>query len=181
MDLARLIAEPPAARRFLPLPVPREVVDDACALTPSAPWRLVFAAGRARDRVKDTLLRVAHRGAMGIHLRGGAEHAAILRDYEFFGAPAIGLVCLQRDLEPADASGLGLYLATLSQALAARGLETCAQLSAARYPDVVRAELDLAPDLAILCGLAIGYPDPDFRSSKSPDGPEATAVVFIDR
>jgi nitroreductase len=49
---------------FLPRPVPREVVDEALSQhAPSnsniQPWRLVFASGAARNRVKDALFGVA--------------------------------------------------------------------------------------------------------------------------
>ncbi|MDZ8025329.1 MAG: hypothetical protein RMX35_26945 [Nostoc sp. DcaGUA01] len=46
--------------------------------------------------------------------------------------------------------------------LTARGLGTCAQVSLAAYPEVIRSELNIPPELSILCRLAVGYTDPDF-------------------
>jgi nitroreductase len=73
---------------FSPRPVPRELIDEALALAQHAPsnsniqpWRMVFAAGAARDRLKDALLDVAGREAPNIpalpdefrHYRRGAS------------------------------------------------------------------------------------------------------------
>jgi nitroreductase len=51
-------------------------------------------------------------------------------------------------------------------ALAARGLGTCVEVSVAGYPDTVRAQLAIPAELSILCGLAVGYPDPDFAANR---------------
>jgi hypothetical protein len=32
-------------------------------------------------------------------------------------------------------------------------------------PDLVRNELKIAPELTIICALAVGYPDPDFPTN----------------
>src|SRR5258708_8595400 len=64
--LDQTILERHSTRKFLPRPVPREVVDEALALAQHAPsnsniqpWRLVFVSGAARDRLKDALFIVA--------------------------------------------------------------------------------------------------------------------------
>jgi hypothetical protein len=38
---------------------------------------------------------------------------------------------------------------------------------------MIRAELPIPEELSILCGLAIGYPDPDFAANKLHVGPRA--------
>jgi hypothetical protein len=50
-------------------------------------------------------------------------------------------------------------------ALSARGVGTCVEVSVAGYPEIVRAELAIPAELTILCGLAIGYADPDFPAN----------------
>ena len=57
--------------------------------------------------------------------------AAVLRNLEFFGAPSAGIVYMHRDLGPADALSVGMYLQTLLLALTARGLDTCEEVSVA--------------------------------------------------
>ena len=171
------------------------------------PWRLVLVSGTARDRLKDALFRVADHetphipalpkafehyryelgaevyGSMGITIADTARHAAaVLRNFDFFGAPLAGIVCMHRDLGPADAVSVGMYLQTLMLALTARGLGTCVEVSVAGYPDVVRSELNIPPELTIICGLAVGYSDPDFPANKLHIGrdPVARHVVFLD-
>jgi nitroreductase len=171
------------------------------------PWRLVFASRTARDRLKDALFGVADHeaphipalpkafehyrdelgaevyGSMGIPIADTARHAAaVMRNFDFFGAPLAGIVCMHRDLGPADAVSVGMYLQTLMLALTARGLGTCVEVSVAGYPDVVRTELKIPPELTIICGLAVGYSDPDFPANKLHIGrdPFAKHVVFLD-
>src|SRR5262249_27380089 len=96
------------------------------------------------------------------------------------GRPGTGRA--HRDLGPADAVSVGMYLQTLMLALTARGLGTCVEVSVAGYPDVVRTELSIPPELTIICGLAVGYSDPDFPANKLHIGrdPIEKHVVFLD-
>src|SRR5499425_1490006 len=198
LDLDQAIRERHSTRMFLPQPVPRELVDEALALAQCAPsnsniqpWHMVFASGAPRDRLVTALLDEARRrapnipplpesfqhyrrelgaqvyGSMGIAIEDTARHAAaVLRNWEFFRAPLAGIVCMHRDLGLADALGLG----------------TCVEVSVAGYPDIVRAQLAIPAELSILCGLAVGYPDPDFAANKLHVAREAVEknVVFVD-
>src|SRR5262249_5629213 len=91
-------------------------------------------------------------------------------------------VCMHRDLGPADALSVGMYLQTLLLALTERGLGTCVEVSIAGYPEIVRAQLAIPAELSILCGLAIGYPDPDFAANPlhRNRAPVGKKVVFLD-
>ena len=154
------------------------------------PWHLVLASGPARDRLVEALLEEAQvaspkvpvlpeafahmrrdlgalvYGSMGIARHDAeARRIAVLRNWEFFRAPLAGIVCMHRDLDYVDGVGVGMFLQTLLLALTARGLGTCVQVSIAGYPDVVREQLDISEDMRILCGLAIGYPDPAFPAN----------------
>jgi hypothetical protein len=60
------------------------------------------------------------------------KHAtAVLRNWEFFHAPLVGIVCMHRNLGPADAMGVGMHVQTLLLALTERGLGTCKSRSRA--------------------------------------------------
>jgi len=171
------------------------------------PWHMVFASGPSRDRLVAALLDEARRrppnipplpdsfvhfrrelgaqvyGAMGIGIQDKVGHdAAVLRNWEFFRAPLAGIVCMHRDLGPADALSVGMYLQTLLLALTERGLGSCVEVSVAGYPEIVRAQLAIPAELSILCGLAVGYPDPDFAANKLHVSREAIGknVVFLD-
>ena len=75
-----------------------------------------------------------------------------------------------------------MFLQTLVLALTARGLGAFVQVSIAGYPEIVREQLDIPPEMTILCGLAIGYPDPDFPANSLRVGRDSMDkhVVFID-
>jgi nitroreductase len=171
------------------------------------PWQLVFASGAARDRLVAALLleartkppkvpelpeRFAHmRRDLGAHVYGAmgisrhdseGRRIAVLRNWEFFGAPLAGIVCMHRDLGLVDSMGVGMFVQTLLLALTARGLSTCVQVSIGGYPDIVRAQLGIPEELAVLCGLAVGYADKDFVGAKLRVGRDAVEkhVVFLD-
>jgi len=173
LDLDQAIRERHSTRLFLPQPVPRELVNEALALAQYAPsnsniqpWHMVFASGASRNRREDT-----------------ARHAAaVLRNWEFFRAPVAGIVCMHRDLGPADALSVGMFLQTLLLALTERGLGSCVEVSISGYPEIVRAQLAIPTELSILCGLAIGYPDPEFPANKLHIAREPIGenVVFLD-
>jgi len=154
------------------------------------PWQMVFAVGAARDRVKAALVEEArkgppkipplpeafkhHRVELGALVYGAqgvaredkvARAVAVLRNFEFFGAPLVGVVCMHRDLGPADALSVGMFLQTLVLVLTAKGLGTCVAVSVAGYPEILRAELGIAEELEILCGLAVGYVDESFPAN----------------
>jgi nitroreductase len=172
------------------------------------PWHMVFASGPPRNRLVAALLSEVRRGppkipplpqsfqhyrrelgaqvygSMGIALEDTAKHAAaVLRNWKFFGAPLVGIVCMHRDLGPADALGVGMYLQTLLLALTERGLGTCVEVSVAGYPQTVRAQLAIPAELSILCGLAVGYPDPDFPANRLHISRQSIEknVVFLER
>ena len=155
------------------------------------PWRVVFASGEHRDRLVAALLDAARRrapnipslperfqhfrrelgaqvyGAMGIPITDTAGHmAAVLRNWEFFRAPLAGIVGMHRDLGPADAVSVGMFLQTLLLALTERGLGSCVEVSVTGYPEIIRAQLSIPAELSILCGLAVGYPDPEFSANR---------------
>jgi nitroreductase len=77
---------------------------------------------------------------------------------------------------------VGMFLQTLLLALTERGLGTCVEVSVAGYPEILRTQLAIPAELSILCGLAVGYPDPDFAANRLQIGREAIGknVVFLD-
>jgi nitroreductase len=171
------------------------------------PWHLRLVSGVARDRLVAALLAeatskppvvpelpelFAHMrrdlgakvyGSMGI-TRDDTEgrRIAVLRNWEFFRAPLAGIVCMHRDLHYVDSVGVGMFLQTFLLALTARGLGTCVQVSIAGYPEIVREQLNIPQEYAILSGLAVGYPDPTFPANnpRTERNPIDHNVVFHD-
>ncbi|MCV7075095.1 nitroreductase [Mycobacterium szulgai] len=171
------------------------------------PWHVVFTTGAARDRLVAAMLEKARSappnvpqlppafahlrselgaqvyGSMGIAREDAeARRIAVLRNWEFFRAPMGAVVCMHRDFGLVDSMGVGMFLQTLVLGLTARGLGTCVQVSIAGYPDIVRRQLGIAAEMTLLCGLAIGYPDPDFSGNSLRIGRESVDkhAVFLD-
>ena len=89
---------------------------------------------------------------------------------------------MHRDLHHVDSMGVGMFLQTFLLALTARGLGTCVLVSIAGYPEIVHGHLAIPTEYTILCGLAIGYPDPEFPANNLRIGrnPIEQNVVFLE-
>lgn len=171
------------------------------------PWHVVFVSGAARDRLVQALLRQARSappkvpelpaafahmrrdlggqvyGSMGIAREDSAgRRVAVLRNWEFFRAPVGAVVSMHQDLGLVDSMGVGMFLQTLVLSLTARGLGTCVQVAIAGYPEIIREQLGISAEMHILCGLAIGYPDPAFPANSLRVGRDAIDkhATFLD-
>ncbi|KAF7521370.1 hypothetical protein G7054_g12456 [Neopestalotiopsis clavispora] len=177
MTLNEAITTRHSSRVFLPKPVPREILDDALDLarySPSntniQPWRLFVLAGDPLKQLKAAVLAAASatdeplraipplpahleplRKALGAQVYGAGfnvewsdrigRRTAVLRMFEFFDAP-------RRDC-------------TLLLALTARGVGSCAEVAVAGYADLIKQQVGIPDSLAVICGLAVGYEDPE--------------------
>lgn len=92
-----------------------------------------------------------------------ARKRALLRNFEFFGAPMGAVVCMKNDLDSADSLSVGMYLQTLVLALRAEGVATCVEISIAGYPDVVKKTAGIPDDMIVICGMAIGIENPEAK------------------
>jgi nitroreductase len=100
-------------------------------------------------------------GTLGIG-RGDREKSKAYRatNYNFFGAPVGLIFTIDCKLEKGSWLDYGMFLQTIMLAARARGLHTCAEAAIASYPDIVRRELDITRDWIVICGMAMGYADP---------------------
>jgi nitroreductase len=101
-------------------------------------------------------------GTLGIG-RGDRDRSKAYRatNYDFFGAPAGLIYTIDRKLEIGSWLDYGMFLQTIMLAARARGLHTCSEAAIASYPDIVRRELGIGDDRIVICGMAMGYADPD--------------------
>jgi len=89
------------------------------------------------------------------------SHRQRAGNFTFFGAP-VGLICtIDRDLGRGSLMDTGMFLQNLMVAARGHGLHTCPQVSAVSYPDVVRSHLSIPDNQLLLCGMSLGWADPD--------------------
>lgn len=81
-------------------------------------------------------------------------------NYRFFGAPVGIIVHLDKKLATGSWLDVGMFIENILLGAIGLGLGTCAQASIAEFPDIVRRQLNIPDTQAIVCGIALGYPDP---------------------
>lgn len=113
-------------------------------------------------------------GALGIGREDREQQkAAWYANYRFFDAPVGLLFFLDRELGQGAWIDMGLFLQSVMLAATHHGLATCPQAALAEYPDIVREILGYEQRYALVCGMALGYADPDapvngFRTEREP-------------
>ena len=98
---------------------------------------------------------------------------AALDNYRFFGAPLSLFFFMDKRLGQGSWMDMGMFIQSVMLAARAFGLGSCPQASTADYPDEVRRVTGMSDDYLLLCGLALGYPDPDhpvnqYRTRREP-------------
>lgn len=92
--------------------------------------------------------------------RAGRD-AQFERNFTFFDAPVALVVTIAHDLGRGCYMDLGMALYGLMLAAQSKGLSTCAIGAMASYPSLIRRHLSLDETSKIVCGVAMGYADPD--------------------
>lgn len=106
-----------------------------------------------------------------------AQHA---QNFRFFGAP-VGLICtIDKRLNVGSWLDYGFFLGNICTAVRGRGLDTIPQAAFASLPNAIRAALNLPDQEAIVCGMAIGYADPDatINQLRTPRAPASEFTRF---
>lgn len=88
------------------------------------------------------------------------------RNYAFFGAPVVFIFCIDKDLEKGSWLDFGMFLQNIMVAARGRGLHSCPQAALANYPDIVKPMLGIGPEQTLVCGLSMGYEDPDCMANR---------------
>ncbi|WP_333845385.1 nitroreductase [Limnohabitans sp.] len=101
-------------------------------------------------------------GALGVARddRAGRD-AQFARNFRFFDAPVALIVTIAHDMGSGCYMDLGMTLYGLMLAAQAKGLSTCAIGALASYPHLIRGHLGLDASSHIVCGMALGYADPE--------------------
>jgi len=110
-----------------------------------------------------------------------ARAEQMLKNFTFFGAPHAAVITSDRAQGTYAHIDTGAYVGNLMHALTARGVATCAQAAIAMQSAVVREVLGLPDDRVVVCGMAIGYADPEHPANRIriPRGPVEGAVTVV--
>ena len=85
----------------------------------------------------------------------------VLRNFEFFGAPAAIFCFIDKQMGPPQWSDLGMFLQTFMLLAQEAGIDTCAQEAWAMKNDSVSEFVGSDKNDILFCGLAMGYKDED--------------------
>ncbi len=101
-------------------------------------------------------------GALGIARddREGRD-AQFERNFRFFDAPVAMVITMDQDFGSGGYMDLGMSLYGLMLAAQSVGLATCAIGAMASFPTLIRQNLGLKENAKIVCGMALGYADPE--------------------
>ncbi len=85
----------------------------------------------------------------------------VMRNFEFFGAPAAIFCFVDKQMGPPQWSDLGMFLQTFMLLAQEAGIDTCAQEAWAMKNDSVSEFVGSNGNDILFCGLAMGYKDED--------------------
>lgn len=99
--------------------------------------------------------------ALGVEWSDHAgRDAQFRRNYRFFDAPVGIVVTLDRAMGAGGFMDLGMALQTFALTAADAGFGSCGIGALARHADVVQQTLSLPVGEMVICGIALGHPDP---------------------
>jgi nitroreductase len=87
-----------------------------------------------------------------------AQHG---RNYAFFDAPVGLIFTIDRVMQQGSWLDYGMFLQNVMVAARARGLDTCPQAAFTQFHRIVARQLDLPANDMLVCGMALGWADPD--------------------
>ena len=96
--------------------------------------------------------------ARGENAKMKAQHR---RNFQFFDAPVGIVFTIDRRLATGSWLDYGMFLQNVMTAARARGLDTCAQAAWTHFHKAMRPVLGLEDTEVVVCGMALGYADPD--------------------
>lgn len=83
------------------------------------------------------------------------------KNYEFFGAPVGLMFAIDRRLGRGSWLDFGGFMQNVMLAARAFGLDTCPQAAWLQFHDIVERHLTLPEHHMLVCGMALGFRDPD--------------------
>ena len=105
----------------------------------------------------DELLVLHKKEAQALSGNSSDPQAYLIRQMKFFNAPAVVFICMDRVLTSWSVFDLGFFTQSLLLAAKEKGLDTAPAYRLVSYPDLVRQELGIHPELSLVFGVALGY------------------------
>ena len=100
------------------------------------------------------LLGLTRENKTGMH----AQHG---RNYAFFDAPVGLIFTMDRVMEQGSWLDYGMFLQNVMVAARGRKLDTCPQAAFTQYHKVISDVLQIPDNERVVCGMSLGYADPD--------------------
>ncbi len=89
-----------------------------------------------------------------------AMHDQHAKNYSFFDAPVGLMFSIDRILQQGSWLDYGMFLQNVMVAARARGLDTCPQVAFSQFHRIIAQHLNLQDTQQIVCGMSLGYADP---------------------
>jgi nitroreductase len=83
------------------------------------------------------------------------------RNFLFFDAPVGLMFTIDRVMQQGSWLDYGMFLQNIMVAARARGLHTCPQAAFTQFHRVITEELQLSDEQMVVCGMSMGFADPD--------------------
>jgi nitroreductase len=109
-------------------------------------------------------------------------HAQHRRNFLFFDAPVGLIFSIDRDLEIGSWLDYGMFLQSIMVGARQFGLETCPQAAFLIFFDVLQKRLGIPDAQMVVCGMSLGYPDPNAKVNTFTPGRMSPRefVTFVD-
>ncbi len=103
------------------------------------------------------------------------------RQFEFFGAPAVVFLCMDRGLTAWSVFDVGMLAQSIMLAAQEFGLDSIPAINLVSYPDLIRAEVSIPDSVMILLGIALGHADTgaSVNKARSIRRPIEEVVCFV--
>lgn len=89
-----------------------------------------------------------------------ARKVAMLRNFEFFGAPIGLFFTMQRSMTLGAWIDMGMFMQSVMIAARGHGLETCPQQAWCNFGAIVHQQLCIPADHYLVSGMSLGHADP---------------------
>jgi len=95
-----------------------------------------------------------------------AMHKQLGRNFSFFDAPVALMFTVDRTMELGSWLDMGMFLQNIMIAAQGRGIATCPQAAFNKYHRVIATYLGLPENEQLVCGMSMGYRDPDATANQ---------------